>query len=125
MENVFAECGRLPICPECVSVTSATVADGLATLTVNRELTGLNIFELFCPCAIIDDIADTATVSLTDGTNTYAAANWLGNNLRIGTLDKIYCRRRCRCERNPVFSIENDTVTTTGTPHVQLWNRII
>lgn len=127
MNNILNDCGCLCVNPERVNVTSATVAGTLATLTVDRELTGLNIFRLFIPCAIIDDIADTDTVSFTDGTNTYAGANWLGNNLRVGTLDKVFCRNRrgCNCNECLVCSVENDTVGAAGTAHVQVWNRII
>lgn len=121
MDNLLRECGCFCANPESVSVVSATVTGTVATLTINRELSGLSFFKLFVPCSIISSIPDVDTIVFTDGTLSYPGQNWLGNLLRNGTLKKVYCgcRCECRCDVCLLCFSGNDAI------HIQILNRIV
>lgn len=85
-------------CNPVVTVTSLVTTATLTTLTIDRNLLGLEcFFELRVPCALISTALDDSTISITDGTNTYETLNWLGNNLRADVLKDRCC---CSCRYN-------------------------
>lgn len=102
----MCECNRICIPSVTATVISASVASSVATLRLNQTLTALSWFKLKVPCAIISSLSDTATVSFTDGINTYTAQGCNGNNLQINTLKRAFCGcSRCGCAKESLLAV--------------------